>query len=100
MGAFVQLAGPTINGYAFCNIDNQQALRRKAYDWVVANPYAPIFDTARPAKGEDRQALLDAALGRLRADMAKETAYVTDTENRAKLIAGRKENGADARFCW
>ena len=100
MGAFVQLAGPTINGYAFCKIDNQQALRRKAYDWVAANPYQPIFDTARPAKGEDRQALLDAALARLREDMAKETAYLADAENRAKLIAGRKENGADTRFCW
>jgi hypothetical protein len=100
MGAFVQLAGPTINGYAFCDIDNQQALRRKAYDWVAANPYQPIFDTARPAKGEDRQALLDAALGRLREDMANETAYLTDSQNRAELIAGRKKNGADTRFCW
>lgn len=100
MGAFVQLAGPTINGYAFCNIDHQQALRRKAYDWVVANPYQPMFDPARAAKGEDRPALLDAALGRLREDMAGETAYLTDPQNRARLIAARKENGADARFCW
>lgn len=100
MGAFVQLAGPTINGYAFCNIDNQQALRRKAYDWVVANPYRPVFDTARPAKGDDRQALLDAATARLRADVEKEAAYLADAQNRADLIDARETNGADKRFCW
>lgn len=100
MSAFVQLAGPTINGYAFCDIANQQALRRKAYDWVVSNPYQALFVPAIPAKGDDRKALLAAALEKIREDMAKETAYLNDSENRARLIAGRKENGADARFCW
>lgn len=100
MGAFVQLAGPAINSYAFCDIANQQMLRRKAYDWVVANPYQALFAPDLAAKGEDRAALLTAALGKIRDGMEQETAYLADPENIAKLAAGRAENKVDAAFCW
>ena len=32
MGAFVQLAGPVINGYAFCDVDRQQAAHAVSID--------------------------------------------------------------------
>jgi hypothetical protein len=100
MGAFVQLAGPTINSYAFCDVAKQQALRRKAYDWVVANPYQAVFAPELPAKGEDRAALLTAALDKVREGMEQETAYLTDADNLATLKARRAENKVDALFCW
>ena len=40
---FSTLAGPIINGYAFCDIANQQAIRAKAADWVERNPYEAIL---------------------------------------------------------
>lgn len=100
MGAFVQLAGPTINSYAFCNVAKQQMLRRKAYDWVVANPYQALFAPELAAKAEDRTALLTAALGKIRGGMEQETAYLADPENIAKLAARRAENKVEAAFCW
>jgi hypothetical protein len=44
MGAFVNLAGPAINGYAFCDIDRQITLRQKAFDWVAAQPWKLLRD--------------------------------------------------------
>jgi hypothetical protein len=40
---FATLAGPFINGYAFCDVANQQAIRAKALDWVEKNPDAAMF---------------------------------------------------------
>jgi hypothetical protein len=46
---FSTLAGPIINGYAFCDIANQQTIRAKALDWVEQNPYEAIFMERLPA---------------------------------------------------
>jgi hypothetical protein len=35
---FAILAGPVINGYAFCDVAKQQEIRAKALKWVVDNP--------------------------------------------------------------
>ena len=53
---FSTLAGPIINGYAFCDIANQQAIRAKALDWVEQNPYEAIFMERLPPRRSDRTA--------------------------------------------
>jgi len=47
---FAVLAGQTINGYAFCDIDKQQALRMKALEWVEKHPYQALFVPQLPAR--------------------------------------------------
>lgn len=100
IGAFVQLAGPAINSYAFCNLDNQQSLRRQAYEWVATNPYQLLFDPARAAKSEDRQALLTASLERNRKGMEAETVQLSDEKFREELAAARAANKVDQAYCW
>lgn len=100
MSAFVQLAGPTINSYAFCDVENQQRLRRKAFDWVSANPYETIFEPRLEAKSEDRRSLLTQSLARIREGLEKETAYLTDPKNLAEIKARRAERKVDKAFCW
>jgi hypothetical protein len=40
---FATLAGPFINGYAFCDVANRQAIRAKALDWVEKNTDEAVF---------------------------------------------------------
>lgn len=97
---FSSLAGPFINGYAFCDVKNQQAIRAKALDWVEKNPYEPIFmDRLKAKRGDKRQALA-AAHAFMRSNAAKESAYLRDGANVAKLRADRARNGMDEKFCW
>ena len=100
MGAFVQLAGPAINGYAFCDVARQQAAHAASIDWVEAHPYTVMFMDRLPAVPGDREANLVAAIKGLRANAAKEAAYLADPKNLAELLAARQENEADAKFCW
>lgn len=100
MGAFGVLAGPYFNSYAFCDIANQQSIRRRAFDWTKANPYQLVFDPKLEAAGADRQALLDAGLEEIRTQMDKETTIVTDTKWQAEYRAKRAAAGVDAQFCW
>lgn len=100
MGAFVQLAGPVINGYAFCDVDRQQAAHAASIDWVEAHPYAVVFMDRLPARPGDREDNLAAAVADLRARAAKESAYLADPKNLSDLKAKRQENEADAKFCW
>src|SRR5215467_5856006 len=37
--SFATLAGPIINGYAFCDLARQKRLRAEALAWVEQNPY-------------------------------------------------------------
>lgn len=100
MGAFVQLAGPVINGYAFCDIAEQQAAHAASIDWVEANPYAVLFMERVPAPPGDRNEALAAAIAGLRDSAAKEGTYLADPKNLAEFEATRKNNDADAKFCW
>ncbi len=97
---FATLAGPVINGYAFCDVANQQAIRAKALAWVEANPYRVLFLENVPAVVDDRDAGLADAIQAIRAAAAKETAYLADAGNVAKLKDARAKNEADAKFCW
>src|SRR6186713_3073806 len=78
---FSTLAGPIINGYAFCDIANQQAIRAKALDWVEQNPYEAIFMERLPAKQSNRKQALAEAVASLRQSAAKESAYLQDAGN-------------------
>jgi len=98
--SFSTLAGPIINGYAFCDIANQQAIRARALDWVEANPYDAIFMERLPAKKKDRKAALRDAVATVRANAAKESAYLRDAKMVAQLRADRAKNRMDAKFCW
>lgn len=100
MGAFVQLAGPVINSYAFCDIANQMTQRRRAFDWVAANPYAALMDSRNRAKGSDRTALLAQAIADIRTAMEQEVAYLAEPANVVQLEASRRENGVPEQYCW
>jgi hypothetical protein len=97
---FAVLAGPIINGYAFCNIRKQKELRLKALDWVSKNHYEALFLPQLPAKPGDRHANLRDALEKARERVRKEQEYLDQPENLAKLAKARKENHADEMYCW
>ena len=97
---FSTLAGPIINGYAFCDIANQQAIRAKALDWVEQNPYEAIFMERLPAKQSNRRQALVEAIATLRASAAKESAYLKDAANATKFRADRARNRVDEKYCW
>jgi hypothetical protein len=97
---FAVLAGPGINGYAFCDVANQQAIAAKAMQWTLDNPYRAIFLPQVPARPGDRAANLAEAQAKLRDNVAKEREYLAQPANRAKLATERKANGTDERYCW
>lgn len=97
---FSTLAGPVINGYAFCDLQNQQAIRARALDWVAANPYQVMFMTQLWARGPDREALAAAGLKLARDNAEKERGYFGNEVNRRSFYALRAQNEADAKFCW
>lgn len=100
VSAFSSLAGPFINGYAFCNLDAQHRLRMKALDWVEANPYQAIFLEQLAARGQDRKALLAAAVAKAREAIEKERAYLAEPANLLALQDSRAKNEMDSKFCW
>ena len=100
MRDFATLAGPFINGYAFCDVANQQAIRAKALDWVEKNPYEAMFMERLPAKSSNRRQALVKAHALIRDNAAKERAYLQDPANVAKLRADRAATGADDKYCW
>ena len=98
--SFATLAGPVINGTAFCDLAKQQTLRRTALDWVERNPYQAIFMPQLAAKPGGREANLKAAIQGIRDNDAKERGYFEDPKNREDFYATRKKNEADVKFCW
>lgn len=100
VASFATLAGPYINGYAFCDISNQQSISSKAVEWVAAHPYQAAFIPALPAKEGDRQENMALAIEEMRERARAETQYVTDPTFQSELATGREENKADAQFCW
>jgi hypothetical protein len=98
--AFAYLAGPVINGYAFCDLDKQQAAHAAALDWVDKNPYAAMFMARLPARPGDRHANARRALAQARDNAGRERAYFADPNNAAAFFATREANGADIKYCW
>ena len=97
---FAYLAGPVINGYAFCDVAKQQEIREKAMKWVIDNPYKAIFLPQVPALPGDREQNLKKAIAEIKTAAQKEREYLAKPANVAELKAKRKQNDADAMFCW
>ncbi|MEP7030658.1 MAG: hypothetical protein ABI830_06970 [Pseudolabrys sp.] len=97
---FATLAGPVINGYAFCDLAKQQDAHAKAVAWVEANPYEVMFMDRAPALPGDRAANAKRAIANAKARAAKEVAYFADAKVRDEYYAGRKRNEADVKYCW
>lgn len=100
MHAFATLAGPIINGYAFCSIEKQKDIRAKALAWVESNPYEMVFNAQIPARAADRRAALERAIAHAKENAAKERAYLEDPKNVETFKVARARNDADAKFCW
>ncbi len=97
---FAALAGPVINGYAFCDIARQQKIAARALQWTIDNPYKALFLPQVPARPGDRAQNLDRAIAAMRANVAKERDYLAKPENVARFRQQRTDNAADQRFCW
>ena len=98
--SFATLAGPFINGYAFCDLAKQQELHGKAVEWVENNPYEVMFMARAPAVPGDRAANAKRAIGNAKERAAKERAYFADAKTVEAYYATRKKNEADVKFCW
>jgi len=98
--AFATLAGPVINGYAFCDLARQKELHAKAVAWVESHPYEVMFMPRAPALPGDRVANHKRALANAKERAAKERAYFDDANNVESYYATRKKNEADVKFCW
>jgi hypothetical protein len=100
VGSFATLAGPIINGYAFCDLAKQKAVRAKAVGWVESHPYEVMFMGRFPAAPGDRAENLRRGIADAKERAAKERIYVDDPNNLASMTAARKQNEADVKFCW
>jgi len=98
--SFATLAGPIINGYAFCDFAKQSEVRAKALAWVEQNPYQAIFMDRFTAKPGNRAESLKRAIRTLRQNVDTEQAYLADPKRAADFQATRSKNEADAKFCW
>lgn len=97
---FSTLAGPIINGYAFCDLAKQQEAHAKTVAWVEANPYEVMFMERAPALPGNRVENHKRGLANAKERFAKERAYFADAKNREEFYATRKRNEADEKFCW
>ena len=97
---FATLAGPVINGYAFCDLAKQKELHAKAIEWIEANPYEVMFMARAPGLPGDRAANAKRAIANAKERAAKESAYFDDAKTREAYYATRKRNEADVKFCW
>jgi len=98
--SFATLAGPVINGYAFCDLAKQQELHAKALAWVESNPYEVMFMARAPALPGDRAENAKRAVANAKERAAKERAYFDDAKNVEAFYATRKRSDADVKFCW
>ena len=97
---FAVLAGPVINGYAFCDVANQQRQQAKALQWTIDNPYQALFLPQVPALPGDRKQNLAKAIAELKSSIAKERDHLAQPANVAQLKAQRAKNGTDRKYCW
>jgi hypothetical protein len=98
--SFATLAGPAINGYAFCDLAKQKQQHAKALDWVEGHPYEVMFMARAPALPGDRAENHKRAIANARERAAKERSYFDDAKNVEAFYATRKQNEADIKFCW
>jgi hypothetical protein len=100
IGAFGSLAGPTINGYAFCNFAKQRDAKAKSIVWIEQHPYEAIYMEKLPALPGDRTQNLRKSIESLKETAQKERQYLDDPKNLEDLNKSRKENHVAEQFCW
>ena len=98
---FVHLAGPVINGYAFCDIEKQKTIAKDALKWTIDHPYTALLDPEIPAlPGRPQGQLphgLQPAHGR---GWPRKRRTSTAMPNVESIKKQRRENGADVKYCW
>jgi len=92
-GAFATLAGPVINGYAFCDLAKQKEAHSKALDWVEAHPYEVMFMDKAPALPGDRAENHKRALAKAREDDAKARLFRRPQDRRDVLRHAQAQRG-------
>jgi hypothetical protein len=97
---FSTLAGPAINGYAFCDLARQRDAHARAVAWVEAHPYEAMFMTQLPAKPGQRPENYQRGLALIKENAAKERAYFDNPQNVETFLNRRKANDIDIQFCW
>jgi hypothetical protein len=100
IGAFATLAGPSINGYAFCNLAKQRDEKVKSIAWIEEHPYEAVFMEKLPALPGDRTQNLRKSIESLRENAQKERQYFDDPKNLEDFNKSRKENHVAEQFCW
>lgn len=100
MRSFSTLAGPVVNGYAFCDLAKQKEAHARAIAWVESNPYEVMFMARAPALPGDRAENARRAVANAKERAAKERAYFDDPKNVEAFYATRKRTEADVKYCW
>jgi hypothetical protein len=98
--SFAVLAGPVINGYAFCNRAKQHATNLKAIEWAENNPYRVLFMSQLTAKDGDRAANLRTSIAEQKAYAERERARFDGPKFASEFAADRRKSEADDKFCW
>ena len=98
--SFAVLAGPMINGYAFCDRAKQHATNVKAIEWAEKNPYSVLFMSQLAGNELDRAAALNKSIVEQKAYAERERARFDDAKFAEQFAANRKKNEADDKFCW
>jgi hypothetical protein len=98
--SFAVLAGPVINGYAFCDRAKQHAANMKAIEWVEAHPYSVLSMAQLTGKEGDRAANLKKSISEQKTFAERERARFDDPKFAEEFAATRRKNQADEKFCW
>jgi hypothetical protein len=98
--SFAVLAGPVINGYAFCDRVKQHAANLKAIAWAEAHPYSVLLMTQLTGKQGDRAANLKKSIAEQKAFAERERARFDDPRFAEEFAATRRNNEAGEKFCW
>jgi len=97
---FAVLAGPVINGYAFCDRAKQHATNIKAIEWAEQHPYSVLFMSQLTGRDGDRRANLKKSIDEQKVAAERERARFDDPKFAEEFAATRRKNEADAKFCW
>ncbi len=97
---FAVLAGPAINGYAFCDRAKQHAANLKAIEWAEQHPYSVLLMSQLTGKDGDRRANMVKSISEQKAAAERERARFDDPKFAEQFAATRRKNEADEKFCW
>jgi hypothetical protein len=97
--SFNELMGPSINGYAFCDIDKQVKTIKAAAAWTKLNPYSTLLLPQIKSPHPDRQKIIDEVVKERINQAAMNEDYFKDPKNKEEIISSRKKNKADEKYC-